>query len=216
MTGRPGVADSYNGKPLNSPKDVVVKSDGRWVSPPELGIRVIRRPQGGEREHSPPSIASTRQPASSTMMADRGRRPQRPRHSRPTEELYIVASRASRTAHRVVRRSADGTKIAAVRCDSDAGRAARPTASGESPELCAAGAGLARARWVAIFNRRAADRPYRSPERAANYVRRPLPHRFRRQAIRSTTYVKPGVQGLIAEMRVFDSVTLGGGGRRWP
>ncbi|CAH2777297.1 MAG: unnamed protein product [uncultured Caballeronia sp.] len=33
------LADQYNGKPLNSPNDVIVKSDGSiWFSDPTFGI----------------------------------------------------------------------------------------------------------------------------------------------------------------------------------
>jgi gluconolactonase len=46
------IADSYMGKKLNSPNDVVVKSDGTiWFSDPEYGLRTSRPGLAREQEH---------------------------------------------------------------------------------------------------------------------------------------------------------------------
>lgn len=46
------IADSYNGKPLNSPNDVIVKSDGSiWFSDPHYGIMTDYEGFAGEQEN---------------------------------------------------------------------------------------------------------------------------------------------------------------------
>ena len=48
------LADSYNGKPLNSPNDVVVKSDGSvWFSDPTFGILGYYEGHKAESENTP-------------------------------------------------------------------------------------------------------------------------------------------------------------------
>lgn len=45
------LVDSYEGKPLNAPDDVVVSSDGNiWFSDPGFGLRDIREGYGGQQE----------------------------------------------------------------------------------------------------------------------------------------------------------------------
>ena len=60
------IADSYQGKRLNSPNDVVVKSDGSiWFTDPTFGLLGYTRARRASRNCLPMSIASTAIPARS-------------------------------------------------------------------------------------------------------------------------------------------------------
>ena len=62
------LADSYQGKPLNSPNDVVVKSDGTvWFTDPDYGIR-LNIPGG----HETPARRPCLPPRSRERCPDRG------------------------------------------------------------------------------------------------------------------------------------------------
>ena len=56
------LADSYNGKKLNSPNDVVVKSDGSiWFTDPTFGILGYYEGHKDERENKPGRLSARRQ-----------------------------------------------------------------------------------------------------------------------------------------------------------
>jgi gluconolactonase len=114
--------DSFDGKRLNSPNDVVVKSDGSiWFSDPPFGI--LSDYEGHKAEPELPSNLYRFDPATgkATVMDGEIAGPNGLAFSPDEKRLYVVESRASpRTilAYDVVE---DGTKIANRRILIDAG-----------------------------------------------------------------------------------------------
>src|SRR5471030_2254471 len=90
------LADHYNGKPLNTPNDVIVKSDGSiWFSDPSFGIDGFYE---GERKEAALKPAVYRMDGKSgeiTMMTDTLIGPNGLAFSPDESVVYIVDSRAS-------------------------------------------------------------------------------------------------------------------------
>jgi len=115
------LADSYNGKRLNSPNDVVVKSDGSvWFTDPPFGI-------GGNYEghkaapESPQNVYRIDPQSGALTVVAEVRGPNGLAFSPDESKLYLVESRA--TPHRLilVYDVVDGTALANGRVFIDAG-----------------------------------------------------------------------------------------------
>ena len=89
------LADSYNGKPLNSPNDVVVKSDGSvWFTDPTFGILGYYEGHKAESEITPAVYRLDAATGKLTMVADDIAGPNGLAFSPDEKKLYVVASRA--------------------------------------------------------------------------------------------------------------------------
>jgi gluconolactonase len=114
--------DSFQGKPLNSPNDLVVKSDGSiWFTDPVFGISGYYE---GEKADSQLTAAVWRidgQTGEATMVADDIEGPNGLAFSPDESILYVVASRAQ--PRRLIRAFdvVDGRKLARNRVFIDAG-----------------------------------------------------------------------------------------------
>ena len=129
MTARITVlADTYNGKQLNSPNDVVVKSDGSvWFSDPTFGILGYYEGHKAESENTPAVYRLDPATGKLTMMADDMPGPNGLAFSPDEKKLYVVASRAE--PHRTIVGydvSADGTKLGNGKVLIDAGPGGSP------------------------------------------------------------------------------------------
>ena len=92
------LADRYNGKRLNSPNDVVVKSDGTvWFTDPPYGIlHRLRGRQGRERDRRLPRLPPrSRAAASSSVVADDFEQPNGLAFSPDEKILYVADTGAS-------------------------------------------------------------------------------------------------------------------------
>ena len=88
------LADSYNGKKLNSPNDVVVTRDGAvWFTDPVFGILGYYEGHRAESE-VPPAVYRLDPDGKLTMMADDIAGPNGLAFSPDEKTLYVVASRA--------------------------------------------------------------------------------------------------------------------------
>jgi gluconolactonase len=95
------LADSYNGKPLNSPNDVVVKSDGSvWFTDPTFGILGYYEGHKAESENKPAVYRLDAATGKLTMVADDIAGPNGLAFSPDEKKLYVVASRAE--PHRTI------------------------------------------------------------------------------------------------------------------
>ena len=95
------LADSYNGKPLNSPNDVVVKSDGSvWFTDPTFGILGFYEGHKAPSENTPAVYRLDPQTGKLTMMVDDVPGPNGLAFSPDEKKLYVVASRAE--PHRTI------------------------------------------------------------------------------------------------------------------
>ena len=89
------LADSYQGKRLNSPNDVVVKSDGSiWFTDPPFGISGYYEGEKFEPELPPAVYRIDGQSGALTMVADDIEGPNGLAFSPDELILYVVASRA--------------------------------------------------------------------------------------------------------------------------
>jgi gluconolactonase len=94
------VADSHNGKPLNSPNDVVVKSDGSvWFSDPLFGILGYYEGHKAESENKP-AVYRVDPSGKLHVMLDDVPGPNGLAFSPDEKLLYVVASRAE--PHRTI------------------------------------------------------------------------------------------------------------------
>ena len=122
------LADSYNGKPLNSPNDVVVKSDGSvWFSDPTFGILGYYEGHKAPSENKPAVYRLDPATGKLTMMADDIPGPNGLAFSPDEKKLYVVASRAE--PHRTIVSydlSADGMKMSGGKVLIDAGPGGSP------------------------------------------------------------------------------------------
>ena len=90
------LADQYNGKPLNSPNDVIVKSDGSiWFSDPTFGIDGFYEGERKEPELKPAVYRVDGKSGEITMMTDTLIGPNGLAFSPDESVIYIVDSRAS-------------------------------------------------------------------------------------------------------------------------
>jgi gluconolactonase len=89
------LADSYNGKKLNSPNDVVVKSDGSiWFTDPQFGILGYYEGHLDTSEVTPAVYRIDGQTGALTMVADDIPGPNGLAFSPDESILYVVGSRA--------------------------------------------------------------------------------------------------------------------------
>ncbi len=105
--------DSHQGKRLNSPNDVVVKSDGSvWFTDPQFGISGYYEGEKAESELRPAVWRIDGQTGEAAMMADDIEGPNGLAFSPDESVLYVVASRAA--PNRLIRAfdvQADGRKL---------------------------------------------------------------------------------------------------------
>ncbi|MBN8872400.1 MAG: SMP-30/gluconolactonase/LRE family protein [Rhodospirillales bacterium] len=115
--------DSHQGKRLNSPNDVVVKSDGSiWFTDPVFGILGYYEGERAEPEIPAAVWRIDGQTGEATMMADDIEGPNGLAFSPDESILYVVASRA--TPNRLIRAfdvAEDGRKLTGNRVFIDAG-----------------------------------------------------------------------------------------------
>jgi gluconolactonase len=89
------LADSYDGKPLNSPNDVVVKSDHSvWFSDPLFGILGYYEGHKDNSENKPGVYRLDSQTGKLAVMTDEVPGPNGLAFSPDEKKLYVVASRA--------------------------------------------------------------------------------------------------------------------------
>ena len=117
------LADRYNGRKLNSPNDVVVKSDGSvWFTDPPFGILGYYEGHKDVSETTPAVYRVDGQTGALTVVADDVPGPNGLAFSPDESKLYVVASRAA--PNRLIVSydvSADGTKLSNGKTLIDAG-----------------------------------------------------------------------------------------------
>ncbi|CAN7210054.1 SMP-30/gluconolactonase/LRE family protein [Caballeronia sp. LjRoot29] len=117
------LADQYNGKPLNSPNDVIVKSDGSiWFSDPTFGIDGFYEGERKEPELTPAVYRVDGKSGEITMMVDTLIGPNGLAFSPDESVIYIVDSRASPRKILAFDMSSDGLKLTNQREVIDAGQ----------------------------------------------------------------------------------------------
>jgi gluconolactonase len=166
------LADSYQGKKLNSPNDVVVKSDGSiWFTDPAFGLLGYYEGEMFPQELPMCVYRIDGQTGELTMVADDVEGPNGLAFSPDESILYVVASRA--TPNRLIRAFdvVDGKKLANNRIFIDAGPG---TPDGFRVDIhgnlwCGWGMGDPALDGVRIFNSAGAPIGHIAlPERAAN------------------------------------------------
>jgi gluconolactonase len=122
------LADSYNGKPLNSPNDVVVKSDHSvWFTDPTFGILGYYEGHKAESENTPAVYRLDIATGKLAMMVDDVPGPNGLAFSPDEKKLYVVASRDEpRRTLRVYDVVDNGTKLANGKVFIDAGPGGSP------------------------------------------------------------------------------------------
>jgi gluconolactonase len=116
------LCDSYQGKPLNSPNDVVVKSDGSiWFTDPPFGILGYYEGHKAPQELAPAVYRIDGATGEVSLVADDIEGPNGLAFSPDESKLYIVASRATPRKLRVYDVVADGTCLANGKVFLDAG-----------------------------------------------------------------------------------------------
>ena len=122
------LADSFNGKRLNSPNDVVVKSDGSvWFTDPVFGILGYYEGERNEPELPPAVYRLDGRSGELTVVADDIPGPNGLAFSPDESKLYVVESRAEPNRRlRVFDVISDGTKLANGRTFLDAGPGGSP------------------------------------------------------------------------------------------
>jgi gluconolactonase len=122
------LADSYNGRRLNSPNDVVVARDGAiWFTDPVFGILGYYEGHKAESENPPAVYRLDPRTGQLAVMADDIPGPNGLAFSPDEQTLYVVASRA--TPHRTILAyevPAGGTKLGRSRVLIDAGPGGSP------------------------------------------------------------------------------------------
>ena len=117
------LADQYNGKPLNSPNDVIVKSDGSiWFSDPSFGIDGFYEGERKDPELKPAVYRVDGKSGEITMMTDTLIGPNGLAFSPDESVIYIVDSHASPRKILAFDLSSDGLKLANQRELIDAGQ----------------------------------------------------------------------------------------------
>lgn len=162
----------YQGKRLNSPNDVVVKSDGSiWFTDPTFGILGYYEGEKAEPELTPAVYRIDGQTGEATIAADDVDGPNGLAFSPDESILYVVASRAQPTRKIVAYDVVGGTKLANPRVFIDAGPG---TPDGFRLDIhgnlwCGWGMGEAELDGVRIFNNAGAPIGHIAlPERCAN------------------------------------------------
>jgi len=122
------IADSYKGKSLNSPNDVVVKSDGSiWFSDPTFGILGYYEGHKAESENKPAVYRVDGKTGKMTMMVDDVPGPNGLAFSPDEKKLYVVASRAEPNRTLIVYDVLNGgTKLGKGKVFIDAGKGGSP------------------------------------------------------------------------------------------
>lgn len=122
------LADSYQGRKLNSPNDVVVARDGAiWFSDPLFGILGSYEGHKDESENKPAVYRLDGQTGQLSVVADDIPGPNGLAFSPDEKTLYVVASRA--TPNRAILSydvTANGTKVANAKVLIDAGTGGTP------------------------------------------------------------------------------------------
>jgi gluconolactonase len=114
--------DHYQGRRLNSPNDVVVKSDGSiWFTDPVFGILGYYEGEKAEPELPPSVYRIDGQTGEASLIADDVDGPNGLAFSPDESVLYIVASRAQPTRKIIACDVVGGSKIANARAFIDAG-----------------------------------------------------------------------------------------------
>jgi gluconolactonase len=114
------LADRYQGKKLNSPNDIVVKSDGSiWFTDPTFGILGYYEGHKDQSEVSPAVYRLDGQTGELTCVADDIEGPNGLAFSPDESVLYVVASRA--TPRKLLAYDVVGEKLANGRVFIDAG-----------------------------------------------------------------------------------------------
>jgi gluconolactonase len=122
------LADSYNGKKLNSPNDVVVKSDHSvWFTDPTFGILGYYEGHKDESENTPAVYRLDATTGKLAMMTDEVPGPNGLAFSPDEKKLYVVGSRAEPRRTIMVYDVIDnGTKLANGKILIDAGPGGSP------------------------------------------------------------------------------------------
>jgi gluconolactonase len=121
------LADSYNRKPLNSPNDVVVKSDGSvWFTDPTFGILGYYEGHKEESENKPAVYRVDGKTGKITMVLDDVAGPNGLAFSPDEKKLYVVASRAEPNRTIVAYEVINGTKVGKGKVLIDAGKGGSP------------------------------------------------------------------------------------------
>jgi len=122
------LADSYNGKKLNSPNDVVVKSDHSvWFTDPTFGILGYYEGHKDESENTPAVYRLDATTGKLAMMTDEVPGPNGLAFSPDEKKLYVVGSRAEpRRTIMVYDVTDNGTKLANGKIFIDAGPGGSP------------------------------------------------------------------------------------------
>jgi gluconolactonase len=122
------LADSYNGKKLNSPNDVVVKSDHSvWFTDPTFGILGYYEGHKDESENTPAVYRLDATTGKLAMMTDEVPGPNGLAFSPDEKKLYVVGSRAEpRRTIMVYDVTDNGTKLANGKVFIDAGPGGSP------------------------------------------------------------------------------------------
>jgi gluconolactonase len=122
------LADSYNGKKLNSPNDVVVKSDHSvWFTDPTFGILGYYEGHKDESENTPAVYRLDATTGKLAMMTDEVPGPNGLAFSPDEKKLYVVGSRAEPRRTIMVYDVIDnGTKLANGKIFIDAGPGGSP------------------------------------------------------------------------------------------
>jgi gluconolactonase len=168
------LADSYNGKKLNSPNDVVVKSDGSvWFTDPVFGISGYYEGEKNEPELTPSVYRIDGRSGAVTVVSDDIPGPNGLAFSPDESKLYVVESRAEPNRRlRVFDVVADGMKLANGKTFLDAGPGGSP--DGFRVDVhgnlwCGWGTGSDELDGVRVFNPAGAPIGHIGlPERAAN------------------------------------------------
>ena len=135
--------DKFDGKPLNSPNDIVVKSDDSiWFTDPPFGI--LGNYEGAVATPELPTRVYRLDPRSgqATAVTDGDYRPNGLAFSPDESKLYVVNATATPREILVYDVTDNGTKLANKRVLLDArSRAARRTASASIPTAICGAAG---------------------------------------------------------------------------
>jgi gluconolactonase len=166
------LADNYHGRKLNSPNDVVVKSDGGiWFTDPPFGILSNYEGHVAEQELIPAVYRLDPATGAITIMADDIPGPNGLAFSPDESILYVVASRAEPNRQLVAYDVLDGTRLANGRkfIDADGGTPDGFRVDVDGNLWCGWGMGEPELDGVRIFDRGGMPIGHvRLPERCAN------------------------------------------------